>query len=78
MRTVAARRNGGWVINGSKNFITNATFAETTVALAITDRTAGTHGISAFIIERGDERVLDREEREQARHARERHGCDRL
>jgi alkylation response protein AidB-like acyl-CoA dehydrogenase len=53
MRTVATRRNGGWVINGSKNFITNATFAETTVALAITDRTAGTHGISAFIIERG-------------------------
>ncbi|HEX5735214.1 MAG TPA: acyl-CoA dehydrogenase family protein [Blastocatellia bacterium] len=53
MRTTAARRNGGWVINGSKNFITNATFAETTVALAITDRTAGTHGISAFIIERG-------------------------
>ena len=53
MRTGAARRNGGWVINGSKNFITNATFAETTVALAITDRTAGTHGISAFIIERG-------------------------
>jgi alkylation response protein AidB-like acyl-CoA dehydrogenase len=53
MRTTAVRRNGGWVINGSKNFITNATFAETTVALAITDRTAGTHGISAFIIERG-------------------------
>jgi alkylation response protein AidB-like acyl-CoA dehydrogenase len=53
MRTTAARRNGGWLINGSKNFITNATFAETTVALAITDRTAGTHGISAFIIERG-------------------------
>jgi alkylation response protein AidB-like acyl-CoA dehydrogenase len=53
MRTTAARRNGGWVLNGSKNFITNATFAETTVALAITDRTAGTHGISAFIIERG-------------------------
>ncbi|HKS42243.1 MAG TPA: acyl-CoA dehydrogenase family protein [Blastocatellia bacterium] len=53
MRTTAARRNGGWVINGSKNFITNATFAETTVALAITDRTTGTHGISAFIIERG-------------------------
>ena len=53
MRTTAVRKNGGWVINGSKNFITNATFAETTVALAITDRTAGTHGISAFIIERG-------------------------
>jgi alkylation response protein AidB-like acyl-CoA dehydrogenase len=53
MRTTAVRRNGGWVINGSKNFITNATFAETTVALAISDRTAGTHGISAFIIQRG-------------------------
>ncbi|HSE98276.1 MAG TPA: acyl-CoA dehydrogenase [Blastocatellia bacterium] len=53
MRTTAVRRNGGWVLNGSKNFITNATFAGTTVALAITDRTAGTHGISAFIIERG-------------------------
>jgi alkylation response protein AidB-like acyl-CoA dehydrogenase len=53
MRTTAVRKKGGWVINGSKNFITNATFAETTVALAISDRTAGTHGISAFIIERG-------------------------
>ncbi len=53
MRTTAVRRDGGWVLNGSKNFITNATFAETTVALAITDRTTGTHGISAFIIERG-------------------------
>jgi hypothetical protein len=53
MRTTAARRDGGWVLNGSKNFITNATVAETTVALAISDRTAGTHGISAFIIERG-------------------------
>lgn len=53
MRTTAIRRVRGWVLNGSKNFITNATFAETTVALAITDRTAGSHGISAFIIERG-------------------------
>jgi alkylation response protein AidB-like acyl-CoA dehydrogenase len=53
MRTVAVKKNGGWVLNGSKNFITNATFAGSTVALAITDRTAGTHGISAFIVERG-------------------------
>ncbi|HSO76437.1 MAG TPA: acyl-CoA dehydrogenase family protein, partial [Blastocatellia bacterium] len=53
MRTTAVRRDGGWVLNGSKNFITNATFAETTVALAITDRATGSHGISAFIIERG-------------------------
>ncbi|HXG90895.1 MAG TPA: acyl-CoA dehydrogenase family protein [Blastocatellia bacterium] len=53
MRTTAVRRDGGWVLNGSKNFITNATFAETTVALAITDRAHGSHGISAFIIEKG-------------------------
>jgi len=53
MRTNATRRSGGWVLNGSKNFITNATFAETTVVLAITDRAAGSHGISAFIVERG-------------------------
>ena len=53
MKTTATRRDGGWILNGSKNFITNATFAETTVALAISDRAAGSHGISAFIIERG-------------------------
>jgi alkylation response protein AidB-like acyl-CoA dehydrogenase len=52
MRTTAVRRGKGWVLNGSKNFITNATFAETTVVLAITDRTAGSHGISAFIVEK--------------------------
>ena len=43
--------DGGWVLNGSKNFITNATFAATTVVLAITDRAAASHGISAFIVE---------------------------
>ena len=53
MRTTAVRRSGGWVLNGSKNFITNATFAATTVVLAITDRAAGSHGISAFIVDRG-------------------------
>ncbi|HVF92404.1 MAG TPA: acyl-CoA dehydrogenase family protein [Blastocatellia bacterium] len=52
MRTTAARRNGGWVLNGSKNFITNAKFAGTTVALAISNRTAGSHGISAFVVEK--------------------------
>src|SRR5262249_35945534 len=36
-----------------KSFITNASFAGLAVAMAITDRTAGSHGISAFIIERG-------------------------
>jgi alkylation response protein AidB-like acyl-CoA dehydrogenase len=50
MRTVAVKRNGGWVLNGSKNFITNASFAGAAVVLAKTDRAAGTHGISAFVI----------------------------
>lgn len=53
MRTTAVKRNGQWILNGSKNFITNASFAGLAVAMAITDRTAGSHGISAFIIERG-------------------------
>jgi alkylation response protein AidB-like acyl-CoA dehydrogenase len=53
MHTTATRRRNGWVLNGSKNFITNATFAETLVVLAITNRAAGSHGISAFIVERG-------------------------
>ncbi|HJQ22832.1 MAG TPA: acyl-CoA dehydrogenase family protein [Blastocatellia bacterium] len=53
MRTTAVRRRQGWVLNGSKNFITNATFAETIIVLAITNRAAGSHGISAFIVERG-------------------------
>jgi alkylation response protein AidB-like acyl-CoA dehydrogenase len=52
MRTTAVRKNGGWVLNGAKNFITNASFAGATVAIAITDRTAGTHGISAFVVDR--------------------------
>ncbi|MFL6273763.1 MAG: acyl-CoA dehydrogenase family protein [Blastocatellia bacterium] len=53
MHTTATRRRNGWMLNGSKNFITNATFAETLVVLAITNRAAGSHGISAFIVERG-------------------------
>ncbi|PYP82824.1 MAG: acyl-CoA dehydrogenase [Blastocatellia bacterium AA13] len=51
MRTTAVKKNGEWVLNGSKNFITNASLAKTTVALAISDRAAGTHGISAFIVD---------------------------
>jgi len=53
MRTTAVKRNGQWILNGSKNFITNASFAGLAVTMAITDRTAGSHGISAFIVERG-------------------------
>ena len=42
-----------YILNGSKCFITNATEASTFVVFAMTDKHAGNHGISAFIIEKG-------------------------
>ena len=54
MRTTAVRGDGGWVLNGSKNFITNGTHADCALVLAVTDREKGTRGgISAFVIEKG-------------------------
>ena len=45
-----------WVINGAKVFITNGGYADTFVVMAMTDKKKGTRGgISAFIIEKGDE-----------------------
>jgi hypothetical protein len=52
-RTQAVREDGAWVLNGSKTFTTNAHEANVCVAMAVTDRTAAQHGISAFIVERG-------------------------
>ncbi|MBA3320824.1 MAG: acyl-CoA dehydrogenase [Pyrinomonadaceae bacterium] len=52
-RTTAVRRNGGWVVNGSKNFITHAIHGDTCVAVAMTDRSQGSKGITAFIFEKG-------------------------
>ena len=42
-----------WVLNGGKTFTTNAQFAQVCVAMAVTDRAASSHGISAFILEAG-------------------------
>jgi alkylation response protein AidB-like acyl-CoA dehydrogenase len=53
MKTTAVRRNGGWVLNGSKNFITHGISCDTCVVLAITNREMRSRGISAFIVERG-------------------------
>ena len=50
-RTTAVRDGDGWVLNGSKNFITNASVAGVAVLMAVTDRAAGRHGISSFIVE---------------------------
>lgn len=53
LRTTAVRDGDHWVVNGSKNFITNGGIADTAVIMAVTDRAAGKKGISAFAIERG-------------------------
>lgn len=52
-RTVAVRNNGGWIVNGSKNFITHAISGDTCVAVAVTDREKGNKGITAFVFEKG-------------------------
>ena len=52
-RTHAECAGGQWVLNGSKTFTTNAHFADLCVAMAVTDRAAAQHGISAFAIEKG-------------------------
>jgi alkylation response protein AidB-like acyl-CoA dehydrogenase len=52
-RTTAVRDGGSWVLNGSKTFITNGRVADTAVVMAVTDRSRGKKGISAFVVERG-------------------------
>jgi alkylation response protein AidB-like acyl-CoA dehydrogenase len=47
------RQGDGWVVNGSKNFITHAIHADTCVAMASTDRAMRSKGITAFIFEKG-------------------------
>ena len=53
MRTTARRDGAGWVINGSKQFITHGTVGGVIVAMVVTDRAKGNRGISAFVIPRG-------------------------
>ncbi|PYR14958.1 MAG: acyl-CoA dehydrogenase [Acidobacteria bacterium] len=53
MRTTAARAGVCWVINGSKTFTTHGRVGQTMVVMAVTNRAAGTKGISAFIVEHG-------------------------
>ncbi len=53
MRTTAVRDGRHWVLNGSKNFITNGGIADTAVVMTVTDRAAGKKGISAIVVERG-------------------------
>jgi alkylation response protein AidB-like acyl-CoA dehydrogenase len=52
-RTTAIRKDGGWLLNGSKTFTTNGHYADVCVGMAVTDASKKSHGISAFIIEKG-------------------------
>jgi alkylation response protein AidB-like acyl-CoA dehydrogenase len=52
-RTTAVCQGDHWLLNGSKTFTTNGTYADICVAMAVTDKSKDSHGISAFILEKG-------------------------
>ena len=53
MRTTAVRTDDGWVLNGSKTFITHGRVGQVMTVMAVTDKATGSKGISAFIVEHG-------------------------
>jgi alkylation response protein AidB-like acyl-CoA dehydrogenase len=53
MRTLAVRDGTDWVINGTKQFITHGGTGDLIVVMAVTNKSKGSRGISAFIVERG-------------------------
>ena len=53
LRTTARRSGDGYVLNGTKQFITSARTAAVTIVFAVTDPAAGKRGISAFLVPRG-------------------------
>ncbi|MDH6580071.1 acyl-CoA dehydrogenase family protein [Kitasatospora sp. MAP5-34] len=57
MKTRAVRDGDFWVLNGVKRWITNAGVSEFYTVLAVTDPTLRSKGISAFVVEKGDEGV---------------------
>ena len=53
LRTAAVRDGDGWVMNGTKTFITHGSIGDVIVVMAVTDRARAHRGISAFIVPRG-------------------------
>jgi len=51
-QTTAVLEGDEWVLNGSKIFITNGSYANVFIIIAMTDKSLGTKGISAFIVEK--------------------------
>jgi len=58
LRTTAEKKGDHYVLNGSKTFTTHGTVGETLVIMAITDKSKGKKGISAFILEKGMEGLI--------------------
>lgn len=52
-QTTARAEGDHWVLNGQKTFTTHGTYGDICVAMAVTDKSAGHRGISAFILEKG-------------------------
>jgi alkylation response protein AidB-like acyl-CoA dehydrogenase len=52
-QTTARLDGAHWILNGQKTFTTHGTYGDICVAMAVTDKAAGHHGISAFIVEKG-------------------------
>jgi alkylation response protein AidB-like acyl-CoA dehydrogenase len=52
-KTIADKSGDYYILNGTKNFITNGANADVVLVMATTDRTKGAHGISTFIVEKG-------------------------
>src|SRR5260370_31523407 len=50
---MAVRDGRHWLLNGAKTFTTNGHYADVCVAMAVTDKAKNSHGISAFILEKG-------------------------
>lgn len=55
MKTTAEKKDGYYLLNGSKLFITHGGVGETAVVMVVTDKSKGPKGISAFILEKGFE-----------------------
>ncbi len=57
IQTKAVRQDGGWILSGTKTFITNATIADFIVVVAYTDPDAGIDGMAMFVVETGNDNV---------------------
>jgi alkylation response protein AidB-like acyl-CoA dehydrogenase len=52
-RCSATRKGDRWLLNGTKTFITTGSYADVVVVVAVTDKSSGTRGLSAFLVEKG-------------------------